>query len=367
MRIGKENWKEKLIDFEKKHPFIPFLGTAGVLLVVAVLIFGGYFIKKSIMYNEEPVEFADKEFKKAIQKELKKENIYQQDLDSITVLKIDGNKNIENAGDITTCRNVTELEITNCSITDLSFVGELEHIQSINLKGNNIVSLDGLQKATTLKEVILDNNYISDLEVLGQMEQLESLSLANNNISVLPDNLCNMDNLLYLNLSGNRLVDIAGLNGLINLIKLDISANKLSKRIYMNNMPKLQNLNLSNNAFVEMDTLGELPQLEELDISDNYLSDLAFLEQYPRLKEIDLSYNEFGSLDGILKCNELEYLNIQGTKITDVTYLQELEYFNSIYVDDNFDREQLIFMADSFRNCDNKTKEFLLKYRYNLS
>ena len=91
------------------------------------------------------------------------------------------------------------------------------------------------------------------------------------------------------------------------------------------------------------------------------------MEQYPWLKEIDLSYNEFGSLDGILKCSELEYLNIQGTKITDVTYLQELEYFNSIYVDDNFDREQLIFMADSFRNCDNKTKEFLLKYRYNLS
>lgn len=367
MKINKVKWKTKLIDFEKKHPFIPFLGTASFIVIMIVLIAGLYYIKQESIYSQQPVEFVDKEFKRVIQKELKKQEIYQQDLDSITVLEIEGNYNIENIEDIGKCRNLKKLSIKDCSVTDISIIGKLDYIQYVNLKGNNIYDLSGLIESVTLTEIILDNNYISDIEPLGHIVQLESLSIANNNISSLPDDLKNLDKLFYLNISENRLIDITNLNGLNSLVELNVAGNKLSSSPQMKNLSQLQNLNLSNNAFIELDTLGNLPQIEELYISRNYLSSLEFLEQYPQIKKVDLSYNEFSSLDGILQCKELEYLNIRGTKIEDVSCLKELENFNSIYVDENFDREQLIFMADHFRDCDNRTKEFLLKHKYNLS
>ena len=112
--------------------------------------------------------------------------------------------------------------------------------------------------------------------------------------------------------------------------------------------------------------MGGLPALEELDVSSNYLSDLGFLKSYPNLKKLILANNEFETLEGVLECGQLEYLDIRGTEIQDVTLLQRLENFNSIFVDDSFDRSQLEFMVGCFRETDTLTKQYLLKIQHKL-
>ena len=91
------------------------------------------------------------------------------------------------------------------------------------------------------------------------------------------------------------------------------------------------------------------------------------MQSCPNLKKLNISYNEFLTLDGIEQCKELEFLSMKGTNISDIHILSEFENFNTIYLDDDFDRSQIDFMVGNFKNGDTKTKQYLLDKQYNLN
>ncbi len=45
---------------------------------------------------------------------------------------------------------------------------------------------------------------------------------------------------------------------------------------------------------------------------------------------------------------------MKGTKITDISVLENLHNFNTIYLDNDFDRSQIDFMIGNFKNGDEK-------------
>ena len=47
--------------------------------------------------------------------------------------------------------------------------------------------------------------------------------------------------------------------------------------------------------------------------------------------------------------------------------LENLHNFNTIYLDNDFDRSQIDFMIGNFKNGDEKTKQYLLDKQYNLN
>ena len=120
------------------------------------------------------------------------------------------------------------------------------------------------------------------------------------------------------------------------------------------------------NAFLELGYIGDLANLQELSIDNNYLCNLEVLQSCSNLIKLDISYNQFLSLDGLDQCKELQSLDIRGTQIGDISILEEFTDFNSIYVDDDFERDQLNFLIGNFRNGDTKTKQYLLEKQYNL-
>ena len=81
----------------------------------------------------------------------------------------------------------------------------------------------------------------------------------------------------------------------------------------------------------------------------------------------NISYNEYSRLNGIEQCPDLEFLSMKGTKITDISVLENLHNFNTIYLDNDFDRSQIDFMIGNFKNGDEKTKQYLLDKQYNLN
>ena len=96
------------------------------------------------------------------------------------------------------------------------------------------------------------------------------------------------------------------------------------------------------------------------------MNNLDVLASCPNLSKLIISYNQYENLNGIEACENLQYLDIRGTFIQDVSCLSELQQFNTIYVDDEFDRTQLDFMISNFRNGDLLTKKYLLEKQYNL-
>ena len=156
------------------------------------------------------------------------------------------------------------------------------------------------------------------------------------------------------------------MNNIKNLTELYAGSNKLTQTPNLDGMEQLQILSLTNNAFENLGNIGTLFALQELDISRNYLNNLDVLASCPNLSKLIISYNQYESLNGIEVCENLQYLDIRGTFIQDVSCLSELKQFNTIYVDDEFDRTQLDFMISNFRNGDLLTKKYLLEKQYNL-
>ena len=113
--------------------------------------------------------------------------------------------------------------------------------------------------------------------------------------------------------------------------------------------------------------MGNLEQLEELDIYSNHLEDFDVLKSCPNIKRLNISYNEYSGLNGIEQCPDLELLSMKGTMITDISVLENLHNFNTIYLDNDFDRSQIDFMIGNFKNGDEKTKQYLLDKQYNLN
>lgn len=359
--------KEHIQGYEKEHPLMVLVWPFLVALVVACIIFAvvqyGHVRKYS---GDVKVEFASVELEKEMQELFGKNVIYEQDLKNLKKLEIIGNDNLDDISDLEKCENLVELSIIQCDISDIGVLGKMEKLKVVKLDGNNIKNLAGIEKVDTLEELSLSTNKISSLGEITQLKNLKKLTVANNNLSVLDEEILYLKNLKYLNVSQNRLVNIDVLRDLEYLEELYVNENMLSETPNLDGMKQLEILGLAKNAFVELNSMGQLEGLMELDVSTNYLSSLSFLEGVPNLVKLNISYNQFKELQGITVCPKLQYLALYGTSIENVEVLQKLESFNTIYVDDDFDRTQLDFMIGNFRNGDLLTKEYLLNKQYDL-
>ncbi|CAN0113390.1 unnamed protein product [Ectocarpus sp. 6 AP-2014] len=126
-------------------------------------------------------------------------------------------------------------------ITDISALGLecMHHLLAVDLQGNNIGSLGGLNRCRTLVEVNLDGNKIRQLgppSVLNGLGNLRKLRLEDNGLRVLSPGLgASTPALLSLSLAQNRLSDPAELDrlgALPNLMELSVCGNPMARRPY---------------------------------------------------------------------------------------------------------------------------------------
>ncbi|CAN0500287.1 unnamed protein product, partial [Ectocarpus sp. 8 AP-2014] len=123
-------------------------------------------------------------------------------------------------------------------ITDISALGLecMHHLLAVDLQGNNIGSLGGLNRCRTLVEVNLDGNKIRQLgppSVLNGLGNLRKLRLEDNGLRVLSPGLgASTPALLSLSLAQNRLSDPAELDrlgALPNLMELSVCGNPMAR------------------------------------------------------------------------------------------------------------------------------------------
>ena len=173
--------------------------------------------------------------------------------------------------------------------------------------------------------IVIDR--INDISALGNLTSLKSLELNNNQIRDISA-LRNLKNLTNLYLKDNQIRDISALSGLTNLIVLDLSWNQISYISALRNLKNLTNLKLTDNQIRNIGVLSELTNLIDLDLSWNQISYINALSNLLNLTNLNLTYNQIIDISALSGLTNLEYLSISDNPIKNYSPIEKLEIKN---------------------------------------
>jgi Leucine-rich repeat (LRR) protein len=249
--------------------------------------------------------FKDKTVESYIRKELKKEqeSIKKKDLLKINKLYISEEK-INSIDDLAYCKNLKELSLFDCQITDISAISSLTKMESLNLCYNHIEKLDAVKKMYNLKElyiygclindfsgianlvklenIVADHNTCENTSAFKKLVNLENLSLVSNNISKI-DSLKGLKKLTNLDLAGNQIKDINAIKAMTNLETLVLRYNQIVSIKPLEYLSKLTTLDLENNKISNIKPLKNLKKLKSVNLYDNPITDWSAVDHVPQV------------------------------------------------------------------------------------
>ncbi|MEM6718988.1 MAG: hypothetical protein AAF611_06730 [Bacteroidota bacterium] len=208
---------------------------------------------------------------------------------------------------ITTVQN---LDVSNQSISDLTGIEDFGGLQTLNVSGNNLstINLNNLTQLielnannnqlnilqltnnTTLERVFADNNNLSQVDIPSVIT-LREVSLNDNNLSMLV--LAGNTNLEILRVANNIFTDV-DIASLVNLTTLDVSGNSLDS-IALSSLINLEDLNIANNQFTAID-ISSNTALIDFDAQSNQLTTID-LTVNTALETIQLSNNSLTTVN----------------------------------------------------------------------
>jgi hypothetical protein len=190
--------------------------------------------------------------------------------------------------DISQCKKLIELEVTDCKLRSLKGVEELINLEIVNLAGNNLTSIEELSDCVKLKTLKINDNRVRSLESLRRCTLLESID-------------CKF----------NRVTNLSGLE----------------------DKGKLRDIKCGMNMIDTLEHLRDLTSLESLMICDNQLTDLIGIENCPNLRLLDVSVNRhLASIVSLRQCKELRGVNLMYTNIPTLRGLEEHRFIVYLYL-----------------------------------
>ena len=212
---------------------------------------------------------------------------------------------------------VVELCLQECQIESMTWLIDFPALKILDLRGNQLRKLEGLERLTSLTKLILWRNQINKLEGLDRLTSLTWLNLSGNQISKL-EGLDHLTSLTWLDLLDNQIATLEGLNALTSLTRLYLSDNQIATLEGLNALTSLTELDLSDNQIRKLEGLNALTSLTELDLSDNQISKLESLASLTSLTRLYLSGNQISKLEGLKDLTQLQDLDVSGNDIQSV-------------------------------------------------
>ena len=275
-------------------------------------------------------------------------------------LKLGGNQ----ISDLQALMNIPGLELldlSNNEVTDLRPLMGLSRLRSLNVSGNQLTDTTPLGAMTTLTALDLSDNPLSDFSGLSKLVNLQNLKLKNTG-------LVDMD-LQYLEklvmLSGLSLEENDGLsNDAVSYLKSMIPGCTIihSDLVYTATIggktyPSDQtDLDLSGQNLTDLEGINRLDSLESLNLSQNHLTAIYQLEYCPSrltLRQLDLSYNELTEISSLGALPALEMLDLTGNRIASIQVLHRLSGLKVLKVGGNpLTQEQLDAFRAALPDCE---------------
>ncbi|MBC1586320.1 LapB repeat-containing protein [Listeria seeligeri] len=221
--------------------------------------------------------------------------------------------------------SITELECTSAGISSISGLEYMENLTGIDFTYCSVTDLTPLTNLTKLTYVDFDGNgNIVNLEPLAGLTNLETLNLGafegNSVIDISP--LANLTNLKALDLDGNNIVDVSPLSGLTNLESLAIYNNEISDISALSSLTKLNSLFIGANTISDLTPLTSMQNLTTLESRGNGLvnKDLEIINSLSSLKTLRMQDNDITDLSFFNTCSStsLNMVDFGGNHISDI-------------------------------------------------
>ncbi len=184
---------------------------------------------------------------------------------------------------------VTELNIAEKGLTDLSALKYFTGLQTLDCSRNLLTTLD-VSALTNLTSLVCSDNELTKLNVSG-LTNLTSLDCYRNELTKL--DVSKLTGLTKLDCSFNSLTTL-DVSALTKLTSLDCYRNELTK-LDVSNLTLLTELDCAYNQLTALD-VSKLTLLTDLDCSDNQLTTLD-VSALTKLTSLDCSDNQLTALD----------------------------------------------------------------------
>jgi hypothetical protein len=186
---------------------------------------------------------------------------------------------------------LTQIDITNTLIRDISPIASLLQLQVISAKNSKIQDLNPLKALAELKYISIDRTPIVSLRPLANLQKLQVLSMRRSQIR-------NLD----------------GIQGLKSLRAIDA---------YWTNIRDLT-------------PLTGLPSLKFLNIQRTRIIDLTPLSSINELVDLDAYWTNVNSIKPLAKLTKLQHLNVARTNVDDLTPLAEVTSLSDAAVENRW-------------------------------
>ncbi|XP_049879470.1 leucine-rich repeat-containing protein 47-like [Pectinophora gossypiella] len=178
-------------------------------------------------------------------------------------------------------------------------VFQLSGLNLLNISETCLTSIpDDIKHLVNLQSLLLFGNKLESFnENITSLPKLKVLDLSRNQLTSIPESLNKLKELTSINFSSNQIESMPKLGDLPNLIIVDVSNNKLSSFIDVENanLPHLTDMKLKGNAIESIPSciVKSLPSLKNFDMGDNQLKTVpGELASMGKLKELNLKGNK---------------------------------------------------------------------------
>ena len=183
---------------------------------------------------------------------------------------------------------ILELDFSYEDLKKLDQIGDLDHLESLNIEATSVRNLAPIAKLRNLQILNLSITGVKDLRPLKQLSKLRSLSLADARIRDVTA-LARLTNLQYLNLSGTLLLDLSPLAELKNIRILNLHDTRVSDLSPLTQLEKLKSLDVAHTMVADVAPLARLKHLEKLDLSVTFVKDTSAVAHLKKLKIVQTS------------------------------------------------------------------------------
>ncbi|KAL2590150.1 hypothetical protein GLYMA_13G314800v4 [Glycine max] len=248
-----------------------------------------------------------------------------------------------NAADPT---SVTTLHLTHKALSDITCLANFVNLEKLDLKLNNLTSLEGLRSCVNLKWLSVVENKLESLEGIQGLTKLTVLNAGKNKLKSI-DQVMSVVSLRALILNENEISSICKLDQLKDLNTLVLSKNPIRK--IGEALMKVKSITKLSLSYCELQGIGtslkSCVELSELRLAHNEIKSLpAELKLNSKLRSLDLGNNvitRWSELKVLELLTNLRNLNLQGNPAATVNKvmrkikkaLSKLQIFNARPVD----------------------------------
>lgn len=229
--------------------------------------------------------------------------------------------------------DITELDLHENSISDITGLEGLVKLKKLDLSFNEITDISPLEGLISLQELDLDNNKVADISSLKELINLERLEIGIADLGYPGRNLVSdlkpiegLSKLKHLRLSGNQITDINALKNLFNLQSLDLTSNQIKNISALGELVNIKGLTLGYNEINDISSLNKLINLNFLSLNNNQITDISALKTLVKLEFLHLNSNKIFNISALGELENLKFLNLTGNLITDFSVLDKLPF-----------------------------------------